>query len=225
MTDRAQQLAMTSETVAIDAITRHPRNVRKHQTRALVRESLQAHGQYKPLVVQLSTGFILAGNGTHREMEGLGYSQAEVAFVDVSDDEALQILLVDNRTSDDSGYDDQALAALLVELAGDDDAAAALAGTGYSEADVAHLLYRLDKPGEATAFLDQFVTDDDEIPVAVETPDGVLFKISYLVSGADRVMINAALRAAKEEFGVDTSAEALVEIIRAWPGVAGVVSA
>ncbi len=199
--------------VALDEITRHPRNVRKHLTRALVRESLETHGQYKPLIVQRSSGFILAGNGTHQEMEALGWSEADVSYVDVSDEEALQILLVDNRTSDDSGYDDQALAALLVELAGDDDAAAALAGTGYSESDVAHLLYRLEKPEEASAFLDQFI-GDDEIPVAVETPDGVLFKISYLVSGEDRVMINAALREAKDRFGVDTSSEALVEIVR-----------
>ncbi len=200
--------------VALDAITRHPRNVRKHLTRALVRESLEIHGQYKPLIVQRSTGFIVAGNGTHREMEALGWSEADVSYGDWSDDEALQILLVDNRTSDDSGYDDQALAALLVELAGDDDAAKALAGTGYSEADVAHLLYRLEKPEEASAFLDQFLADDDEIPVAVETPDGVMFKISYLVSGENRAMINAALRVAKDRFGVDTSAEALVEIVR-----------
>ena len=200
-----------SEFVAIDAITRHPRNVRKHLTRALVRESLEAHGQYKPLVVQRSTGFILAGNGTHREMESLGYSEAEVAYVDVSDDEALQILLVDNRTSDDSGYDDQALAALLVELGSDDDAVA-LAGTGYTEADVAHLLYRLDKPGEASAFLDQFIADDDEIPVAVETPDGVMFKISYLVSSEDRALVNAALKEAKNEWDIPTSAEALIRL-------------
>ena len=198
-----------SEMVAIGEITRHPRNVRKHLTAHIVRESLEAHGQYKPLVVQRSTGFILAGNGTHLVMEDLDYSEVEVAYVDVSDDEALQILLIDNRSSDDSGYDDQALAALLVELAGDDDAAA-LAGTGYTDEEVAHLLYRLDKPGEASAFLDQFMAEDDEPPVAVETPDGVMFKISFLVSGDGRSTVNSALREAKIEWGVQTAAEALV---------------
>lgn len=203
-----------SEMVRIDEITRHPRNARQHLTRALVRASLEAHGQYKPLVVQRSTGFILAGNGTHREMEALGWSEADVSYGDWSDDEALQILLVDNRTSDDSGYDDEALAALLVELAGDDDAAKALAGTGYSEADVAHLLYRLEKPEEATAFLEQFMGDDDEPPVAVETAEGILYRISYLVSAEDRVMVNTTLREARDQFKVESSAEALVEVVR-----------
>jgi ParB-like chromosome segregation protein Spo0J len=207
-------VAMTVEAVPTGEVTRHPRNVRKHLTRALVRASLEAHGQYKPLVVQRSTGFILAGNGTHREIEALGWSEVAVSYVDVSDDEALEILLVDNRTSDDSGYDDQALAALLVEMAGDDDATAALAGTGYSEADVAHLLYRLDKPDEATAFLEQFMDVDDEIPVAVETPEGTLYRISYLVSAKDRVMVNATLREARDRFKVGSSAEALVKVVR-----------
>jgi hypothetical protein len=76
---------------------------------------------------------VLAGNHTWRAARELGWEQIAVTFVDVDQQQARRILLVDNRTSDLAGYDEQALVELLSGLAG-------LAGTGYDQAALDRLL-------------------------------------------------------------------------------------
>jgi ParB-like chromosome segregation protein Spo0J len=131
---------LTTETVPLDALTPHPRNVRQGDVGA-ISESLKAHGQYRPIVAQRSTGHILAGNHTFKAAQALGWSEIAVTFLDVSDDQAVRIMLADNRTNDLATYDDAALAEVLKEIAATD---LALGGTGFT--------------GE---FLDQLVSDLD----------------------------------------------------------------
>lgn len=204
------------ETVPVDRLTPHPDNVRKHNTKHIVRESLETHGQYKPLVVQRSTGFVLAGNGTLEVMKEIGWEEAEVRWVDVDDEQALQILIVDNKSSDDSGYDEAALADLLARMS--DGNPTILEGTGYNELEVANLLRRVDRPEEASGFLSRYIADDgdaDKVPVAVNVPgQGVLFRVSYMISGDDRDLVNETLRRVKEARGLESSAEALVAVCR-----------
>jgi ParB-like chromosome segregation protein Spo0J len=203
-------------TVPIDTLVLHPRNARRHKGIAIIRESLEAHGQYRPLVVQRSTNHVLAGNGTLEAMRDLDRTEVDVWFLDVDDDQALKILLVDNRSSDESGYDDDALAELLRELGQDP---VELVGTGYSDLDVANMLSELGRGEEASSFLDRFMgtDDEDEPPIAVNVPgEGTYFRISYLVSGDARTTVNSALRLGKSVFGLDTSAEALVKVLEDW---------
>lgn len=124
-----------TETVAIDAVRPHHRNVRQGDV-GLISESLQAHGQYRPIVAQKSTGLILAGNHTWRAASTLGWNEIEVTWQDVDDAEALRILLVDNKANDAASYDDAALAELLKELADD----GGLDGTGFDGDDLDQLL-------------------------------------------------------------------------------------
>jgi ParB-like chromosome segregation protein Spo0J len=116
---------LTTETVPLDALTPHPRNVRQGDVGA-ISESLKAHGQYRPIVAQRSTGHILAGNHTFKAAQALGWSEIAVTFLDVSDDQAVRIMLADNRTNDLATYDDAALVETLRELGETDDG---LAGT------------------------------------------------------------------------------------------------
>jgi site-specific DNA-methyltransferase (adenine-specific) len=116
---------LTTETVPLDALTPHPRNVRQGDVGA-ISESLKAHGQYRPIVAQRSTGHILAGNHTFKAAQALGWSEIAVTFLDVSDDQAVRIMLADNRTNDLATYDDAALVEMLRELGETDDG---LAGT------------------------------------------------------------------------------------------------
>ena len=103
-------------TVDIGTVQPHPKNVRQGDIGA-ISESLKAHGQYRPIVVDKRTNQILAGNHTWRAAKSLGWSEIAVGFIETKDDDdATRILLADNRTTDLASYDDAGLADLLKEL-------------------------------------------------------------------------------------------------------------
>jgi DNA modification methylase len=94
----------------------HERNVRQGDIGAIC-TSLEAHGQYRPIVVHKETNRILAGNHTFLAAQSLGWDKIAVTFVDCDEEQALRILLADNRANDLATYDDAALTAILQELA------------------------------------------------------------------------------------------------------------
>lgn len=115
--------------------------------------SLQAHGQFRPIVVNAGTHTgrpmeVLAGNHTlkairllaERNPEDPRWSQVECYVVDVDDDRASRIVLADNRTSDLATYDTDLLAGLLGEMND-------LGGTGYNHDDLAALAEWIDEDG------------------------------------------------------------------------------
>jgi DNA modification methylase len=128
----------------------------------LIVESITEHGQYKPLVVNIGTqtgrpNEVLAGNQTLAALLKMGEEYADVWWLDVDDDEARRIVLVDNRASDKGTYDSDLLASMLI-------AAPDLTGTGYSAGDLQRLLngLGLDEQGGAT--------DPDAVPDAPINP-------------------------------------------------------
>jgi DNA modification methylase len=123
---------LRSEMVPITTLSTHPRNVRQGDVGAIA-QSLTQHGQYRPVTVQRSTNQILAGNHTFMAARSLGWHEINAVFVECDDDEALRILLADNRAADLADYDQAALADLLAELAGSDEG---LEGTLYDGDDV-----------------------------------------------------------------------------------------
>lgn len=156
----------------ITAITPHPNNVRQGDVGA-ISESLSVHGQYRPIIVQKSTGHILAGNHTWKAASVLGWKEIDAVELDVTDDEALRILLVDNRTNDLASYDRYALTELLEVLANTD---AQLEGTGFDLDDLDGFLSDLDKADKP---LTEFVEVDEKIPTAHRCP-----KCGYEWSGS-----------------------------------------
>ena len=105
-----------TKTIDIDTVHPHPRNVRQGDVGAIC-ESLKAHGQYKPITYQKSTGRILAGNHTWKAAKSLGWTKIVASAKDCDDETALRILLVDNKASDLATYDNDQLEELLRELA------------------------------------------------------------------------------------------------------------
>lgn len=101
--------------VPIDGLHRYERNPRRGSVQA-IKESLRENGQYKPLVVRVGSNEVLAGNHTLQAATELGWKEIAVTFVDVDDDEAARIVLVDNRSQDAAGYDQAALRGLLESL-------------------------------------------------------------------------------------------------------------
>ena len=111
----SKPIVVGSQVVELQSVKQHPRNARLSDTLTLM-ESLDKHGQYRPIVVQKSSGHILAGNHTWDAARRLGWSEIAVSFVDVDDEMAARIMLADNRTSDLAAYDDHQLLKLLHEV-------------------------------------------------------------------------------------------------------------
>lgn len=128
--------------VPVGELTPHPDNARTGNV-DMIAESLATNGQYRPIVVQRSTMHVLAGNHTLQAALALDWLTIEAVIVDVDDEQAKRILLVDNRANDVASYDDAALADLLRSLADTD---GALLGTGYTADDLADLLDILTVP-------------------------------------------------------------------------------
>ncbi len=122
----------------LSELRHYPGNARQGDVNA-IRDSLRVNGQFRPLLVQESTGYVLTGNHTMDGMLAEGWTDADVTVLDVDDDHARRIVLADNRTSDLGTYDDRALVALLRDLGED------LEGTGYELDDFDALLAALEE--------------------------------------------------------------------------------
>ena len=86
-------------TVPIAGLQHYGKNPRKGDVAAIA-HSLEVNGQYKPIVVRTGTMEVLAGNHTLKAARELGWEQIAATFVDVDDDRAARIVLVDNRTNE-----------------------------------------------------------------------------------------------------------------------------
>lgn len=124
------------ELVYKDRLFVHPDNPRKGNI-DLIKKSIQAHGFYDSLVVQKITGYILAGN--HRFKAGceLGMDWFPVQWVDCDDIQASEILLMDNKSSDEGKYDPVAMEALLASIKSQ---RGNLGATGYSDKELDALI-------------------------------------------------------------------------------------
>lgn len=129
-------------TEPVDSLIPFPGNARRGDIPQIV-QSLHALGQYKPVVVQLSTRHVMVGNHTraayldlrdshkngcpYEEKCGRDWAEIDVRWVDCDNKTAKKINLVDNRSADLGDYDNQALAELLRSMEGD------YAATGYDD--------------------------------------------------------------------------------------------
>jgi len=144
--------------VPIDTVAPSPRNPREGDVGAIA-ESLRRFGQQKPIVVQDSTGLVVAGNHLLRAAQALGWTEIAVNRVSMSDREAKAFMIADNRTADLGSYDQAMLGEMLKELAVEDD----LAGTGYDGEDVDEILAKLDwKAGGGSPIVQYVLVFDDE---------------------------------------------------------------
>lgn len=130
--------------VALAKLREHPRNANEGDVGAIA-ASIEAHGFYGAVIVQRSTGFVLAGNHRLKVAQQAGAASLPVQYVDVDDETALRILVADNRTTRLGRDDDVLLSALLTELAA---TPAGLDGLGYDGDDLDRLLGDLNRAAE-----------------------------------------------------------------------------
>ena len=171
--------------VSVDLIETHPENPRIGDVEAIAR-SLIKNKQFQPIVVQTSTGYIIAGNHTYMAALSLEWAEVDVAYLDVDDDEARAIMLAANKTAELGTYDEAALAKLIGKLADHEDYL--LEGTGYNEDEIdailAASLFEIpdEDPGEdlgfAASMLDKIMPGDEDDETSIvetvqEISDGV----------------------------------------------------
>jgi hypothetical protein len=156
-----------------DKFKRHPENPRLGDVEA-IKESIRANGWHGTVVIQASTGFIVAGN--HRTDAALelargdfnpypdqpteeferekvkwaqkypeGVATLPTFVADIDDDTARRILLADNRTSDLATYDDPALLRLTAQIVDPETAIAIMADPDSSPDDKTEALRLLAK--------------------------------------------------------------------------------
>lgn len=129
--------------VALNTLESYPTNPRRGDVEAIA-QSLKAHGQYRPIVVQYGTNFILAGNHTYKAAKKLGWKKIKITYVEVDEESARKIVLADNRLTDLATYNEPLLKSLLTTLP-------ELDGTGFTQAEV--------------EILDRLMTGKDKDPV------------------------------------------------------------
>jgi ParB-like chromosome segregation protein Spo0J len=123
--------------VPIAELVEHPDNPRRGDESA-IEASMAAHGFYGAVLVQTSSRRIIAGNHRTRVARRRGEQTVPVLWLDVDDDQAKRLLLVDNRTNDLAEYADDLLASLLASFDGE------VTGTGFDESDLERLLAALE---------------------------------------------------------------------------------
>src|SRR4051794_23745197 len=129
--------------VAIDSLEHHPENPRRGDV-ALVTESLGHFGQLKPIVLHQYAGkdaiYVVAGNHTLRGARENGWTHVAAVTPAITDVQADQFLLMDNRSSDKATNDNPMLAKVLQRMMD----AGQLMGTGYDADDADDIMAEID---------------------------------------------------------------------------------
>ena len=129
------QIGTTETKYPITELHAYKKNPRRGDI-AGIAESLETNGQFRPIIVRKETKEILAGNHTWFAAQKLGWETISVTFLEgLTDQEALRIVLADNRYSDRATYDNDILAELLGMIE--------LPGTGYTPTDISELLEQI----------------------------------------------------------------------------------
>ncbi len=188
--------ALVGLAMPLDSVKPHPRNPRVGDVAAIA-ASLRRFGQQKPIVVQASTRWVVAGNHLVHAARSLGWTGIAANVVELDDATATAFMLADNRTADLGGYDDALLAAIIAEQVAADN----LAATGYGIDDVAAIL-------AAAGRLDD--RDADAAPDVPADPDVYVRRGELWLLGRHRLLCGDATDAADVARLVDGSAIDLI---------------
>jgi ParB-like chromosome segregation protein Spo0J len=204
---------MDYELVSVDDLQEHPNNPRRGDVEAVV-TSIVRNGWHGVVLVQRSTGYVLAGNTRLRAARQLGLEKVPVEWKDCTDEEALNDLLSDNRAYDLGYFDEDALAGMLTEADPD-----ALASMLFSADDIAGLVLPLDVPPEPLPDVENG-EDDGQARItrsAQEASDSYLeaqtrsIVLPYTLP--DYIAVTDHLRQLRQAYGLATSAEVIAKVV------------
>lgn len=133
--------------LALDSLRLHPKNPKKGDVEE-IGKSIEANDFYGAILVQKSSGYILAGNHRWKGALAKGLKEVPVIVIDCDDDAAERILLADNRIADLGTYDQSAL----MQLVEDRKKAGGLEGTGFVDMDLERMKAKLTAPPQFPEF-------------------------------------------------------------------------
>jgi ParB-like chromosome segregation protein Spo0J len=142
--------------VPINSLEAYPTNPRRGDIDSIAL-SLKAHGQYRPIVVQYGTNFILAGNHTYKAAKKLGWKKIKITYIEVDETTARRIVLADNRLTDLAGYNEPLLKSLLQALP-------ELDGTGFTQSEV-DILDRLTTGEDKSSIASKPLPNEPEVKI------------------------------------------------------------
>lgn len=184
------------ELVDPSTIVPHPENPRVHDD-ARLRSSIGAHGVIDVCVVQRSTRLILGGSGRHEQAVGAGATRMPVLWVDCDDDEATEIMLALNATSDAASYNERGVVALIERVR---ERAGTIEATGWDDASFGAVIERIRAADEAAAPKEPTTPDEPmrDIPLGVAIRVG---DYSGYIATATYDSFREAYEAKREETG------------------------
>lgn len=105
---------LLAHAVPIDSVVPDAMNARLHPERNMeaIRASLTLFGQVKPIVVRKENSSVMAGNGTLQAAKDLGWTEIAAIFIDMTEAEAANYGVTDNRTAELAKWDYQVIAAI-----------------------------------------------------------------------------------------------------------------
>jgi ParB-like chromosome segregation protein Spo0J len=138
---------MLIESAPIDTLSPDPSNARLHSPRNIdaIKASLRRFGQQKPIVVD-ARNIVRAGSGTLLAARALGWTHIQIVRTDLISAEATAYAIADNRTTDLSEWDDEALSAQLESLKAE---GLDLSDLGFSNREARKLLDEAEEAAES----------------------------------------------------------------------------
>lgn len=133
--------------IPIDEVTPHPENYNNGDIEDIT-TSIEVNGMYRPLYVQKSTDYIIAGNHTWMACKALGATVVPVKYLAVDDMTALRIMVADNEIARSAMPDPSGLLRILETLAAQD----SLMGSGKQPHDLEILRHLAEIPVDYDEF-------------------------------------------------------------------------
>jgi hypothetical protein len=99
----------------IDAVEQAPYNYNNGDV-DMIAQSIEMNGMYRPIYVQQSTGFIIAGNHTWLACKSLDSEHIPAVILDVDDTTAKRIMIEDNEAAKKAQADTGLLLSLMDEI-------------------------------------------------------------------------------------------------------------
>jgi ParB-like chromosome segregation protein Spo0J len=166
--------------VAISSLKFDKRNARKHDRRNIevIKESLKRFQQKKPIVVS-KDGVVIAGNGTLQAAIELGWDEIDANMSELSGEDATAYGLVDNRSSDLSGFEDDQLKELIAEL---DAAGWDIDGLGWNDDELKAMSLNV---------------DEDDLP-DLETEDPEFQQMTFILHNSQADLVKEAINKASK---------------------------
>lgn len=179
--------------VVLDTLVPWNQNPRKGHAVDLVARSIEANGFAAPIVARPSDRRILAGHGRYFAAKQLGLKSAPVRWIEMNDEQAAAYTIADNRATELSEWDVDALAKISEQFSVD------LTDVGFSDSDLL-LLSKIGEPAPPPA-------GSGDVPDHFE--DNGRTRLVVKVKVTDASMVGSKLKEFLSTLGVEYTFEAV----------------